>query len=191
MFEKSRAVLELFSQLDEAIAQFQNQTGLLCKFGCGACCFKPDIEATILEFIPLALKIYQENKAEEVLEKLESANSICIVLKDTGSKGMCTQYENRGLICRLFGYSARTNKYGKRELITCQIIKEEQPQSVSAATKILSSPTPAPVMSDYYRRLQNIDLDLTREFFPINTAIKKALEYVMHRMAYLENSAFD
>lgn len=191
MLEKSRAVLELFSQLDEAIAQFQNQTGLHCKFGCGACCFKPDIEATLLEFIPLALQIYRENKAEEVLKKLESADSICIVLKNTGSKGMCTRYENRGLICRLFGYSARTDKYGKRELITCSIIKEEQPQSVSAAAAILSSPAPAPVMSDYYRRLQNIDPDLAREFFPVNTAVKKALEYVMQRMAWLENSAFD
>jgi len=185
MLEKSEAVIELFSELDEAIAKFQEQTGLHCKFGCGACCFKPDIEASVLEFIPLALKIYRENKAEEVLEKLEHAASVCIVLKDVGSKGMCTQYENRGLICRLFGYSARTNKYGKRELITCQIIKEGQPQNVSAAAEILNSPSPAPVMSDYYRRLQNIDLDLTRELFPVNTAIKKALEYVMHRMSYL------
>jgi len=184
--EKVRAVEELFKDLDREIAGFQNTTGLHCKFGCGQCCLKPDIEASALEFLPFANHLYKTGKAEEWYERVKSTDSsICLILNPTQpGSGHCSEYEHRGLICRLFGYSARTNKYGKRELVTCQIIKTEQTVSYQDAERAIERGGGVPVMTDFYMRLHAIDADLARDFYPINTAIKKALEVVLQYYAY-------
>ena len=65
-----KATEHLFNQLDLEIATFQEQSTLHCKFGCGKCCFKPDIEATILEFLPFAQHLYNDGKANEWYENL-------------------------------------------------------------------------------------------------------------------------
>jgi Fe-S-cluster containining protein len=184
--EKVAAVEKVFQKLDEEISQFQSWSTLHCKFGCGKCCFKSDIEATILEFLPFASYLHKENKAEEWLTKInDSDSSICLILNPTqAGTGLCSEYPHRGLICRLFGYSARTNKYDKRELITCQIIKTEQSEAYVKAEAEVGKGKDIPVMSQYYMQLHAIDFELTREFYPINTAIKKALETVLQYYAY-------
>jgi len=184
--EKIKSVEAVFEKLDAEISKFQSATSLHCKSGCGKCCFKPDIEATILEFLPFAFHLYQSNQAEEWLTKLEETDSeICLILNPTqAGTGLCSQYSHRGLICRLFGYSARTNKYGKRELVTCQIIKTEQASAFSEAEKKIEQGLDVPVMNEFYMQLASIDFDLSRDFYPINMAIKKAIEAVMHYYAY-------
>ena len=184
--EKVKSVEAVFKKLDAEISDFQSATSLHCKFGCGKCCFKPDIEATVLEFLPFALHLYQSNQAEEWLMKLEDTDSeICLILNPTqAGSGLCSQYPHRGLICRLFGYSARTNKYGKRELITCQIIKTEQAIAFSDAERKIEAGLAVPVMNEFYMQLASIDFDLSRDFFPINIAIRKAIETVLHYYTY-------
>jgi uncharacterized protein len=189
LLEKVRAVEQVFDQLDQEIATFQSWSGLHCAWGCGKCCFKPDIEATILEFLPFALYLKSQQQAEEWLEKLKkSDSSLCLILNPTqGGAGLCSEYKHRGLICRLFGYSARINKYGKKELLTCSIIKTEQHENFeAAATKISGGDEPVPVMSQYYMQLHAIDDQLGREFFPINEAIRRAIEVILHYYAYRE-----
>lgn len=186
MQDKVKAVEDVFQELDREIASFQQGSGLHCKWGCGKCCFKPDIEATILEFIPFAFHLYQNNQAEEWLEKLNSTDDpICLILNPTqAGAGLCSRYQHRGLICRLFGYSARTNKYGTRELVTCAIIKTEQAENYQKAAEGVSAGKPVPVMSNYYMKLHAIDFELTRDFYPINKAIQKAVEVVLQYYAY-------
>ncbi|HEU5289357.1 MAG TPA: YkgJ family cysteine cluster protein [Cyclobacteriaceae bacterium] len=188
MEEKIKEVEAVFTRLDQEIASFQSWSGLHCKFGCGKCCFKPDIEATILEFLPFAYYLHKEGKAYDWLEKLKSTeNEICLILNPTQSgAGLCSEYQHRGLICRLFGYSARTNKYAERELVTCQIIKTEQAENFEKAVKGITDGKHVPMMSQYYMQLHAIDINLTRDFYPINEAIRKALETVLHYYAYRE-----
>jgi Fe-S-cluster containining protein len=186
MEEKVREVESVFEKLDQQITSFQSWSGLHCKFGCGKCCFKPDIEATILEFLPFAYYLHEEGKAFDWLEKLKSTdNEICLILNPTQSgAGLCSEYQHRGLICRLFGYSARTNKYNERELVTCQIIKTEQSANYQQAVDGIAEGKPVPMMNQYYMQLHAIDIELTRDFYPINQAIRKALETVLHYYAY-------
>ena len=186
--EKVRAVEEVFDTLDREIASFQSRSGLYCSWGCGKCCFKPDIEATILEFLPFAQYLYEQGKAFEWLETLKAnSSSICLILNPTQrTAGLCSEYKHRGLICRLFGYSARTNKYGAKELVTCSVIKTEQAANFHAAAAAIDDGGEVPVMSQYYMRLHAIDFELTREFFPINEAIKRAIEVILHYYAYQE-----
>jgi Fe-S-cluster containining protein len=184
---KVKEVEQVFAELDEAITRFQGWSGLHCRHGCGKCCFKPDIEATVLEFLPFAHDLYKKGETDQWLDKAAKQDTICIIL-DPGQSGagLCTQYLHRGLICRLFGYSARTNKYNKKELVTCQVIKSEQTANYDQASDRISSGDDVPVMNDFYMRLHAIDADLAREFYPINIAIRKAIELVLHHYAYRE-----
>jgi Fe-S-cluster containining protein len=187
--EKVIATEAVFDLLDDAIASFQSNTGLHCAFGCGKCCFKPDIEATILEFLPFAFHLHKQGLAWEWFEKLrQSSAPVCLILNPTQTgAGLCSEYRHRGLICRLFGYSARTNKYGDKELVTCQIIKSEQATAYEQAVKKIASGMDVPLMNQYYMQLHAIDAELTRTFYPINEAIKRAIETVLSYYAYREN----
>ena len=186
MEEKVRAVEQVLESLDAEIASFQNWSGLACKWGCGTCCFKPDIEATPLEFLPFAFYLYQNGLAEQWFDRLENASSdLCLILNPLqNGAGMCSEYKYRGLICRLFGYSARTNKYGERELVTCQVIKTEQESAYTEASAKIKTGSNIPVMNHFYMQLHGIDYQMAQEFFPINQAIKRALEAILHYYAY-------
>jgi Fe-S-cluster containining protein len=184
--QKVQAVEEAFALLHQEMSAFQGWSGLGCKTGCGKCCTKPDIEATVLEFLPFAHHVYLQNSCEEWLRKLDDrADSVCLFFNpDAVGSGLCSQYTHRGLICRLFGFSARTNKYAQREFVSCQVIKAGQSQEYMAAVDRVSKGAPIPVMNHHYMRLHAIDPDLTREFHPINEAIKRAIETVLHYYAY-------
>jgi Fe-S-cluster containining protein len=186
--EVAQKVEAAFAELDAQIAVFQSATSLHCKWGCGKCCFKPDLEATVLEFLPFALYQYRTNQAWAWLEKIQQQEvGLCPILNPTqAGAGLCSEYAQRGLICRLFGYSARLNKHREKELVTCAIIKTEQTESFEQAAQRVRAELPVPVMSDFYMRLHAIDPDLGREFFPIRQAIKRALETVLHYYAYRE-----
>jgi uncharacterized protein len=186
LIEKVQAVEDVFIRLDDAIAAFQSWSTLHCKAGCGKCCFKPDIEATALEFLPFAHHLYEQDQAFVWFDKLNDSNqAVCHILDPAQpGVGLCSEYRHRGLICRLFGYSARVNKYGKRELVTCQIIKSEQQGAYEAAQEKITGEEAVPVMNQYYMQLHAIDPDLARNFYPVNQAIRKAIETVLHYYAY-------
>ena len=75
LLEKIKAVEEEFQNLDKEISSFQSWSGLGCKIGCGKCCFKADIEATVLEFLPFAQHLHQQDQAFEWLEKIKTADT--------------------------------------------------------------------------------------------------------------------
>lgn len=179
---------EIYLELDKELSEFTQRSGLHCKTGCGRCCLKPDVEATPLEFIPFAYHLHKQGKAIEWLENPDLNNSVCAILDPNRiGLGHCTSYETRALICRLFGFSARLNKYGSRELMSCQVIKGEQPEEFLVAQALTLAGGQVPLMKDYYMRLQSIDWDLGAKFYPINVAIKMALETVLHYYAYRDD----
>lgn len=184
--EKIKAVEQLFSLLDQEVNDFQGATGLHCASGCGKCCFKADVESTILEFLPLAWQLYQEGVAADWMAKLKTNLSpICVNLSPSSSyQGRCSNYAHRGLICRLFGYSARRDKHGKAQFVTCTVIKSEQKELYEAAVAGIDGGLEIPLMTNYFMRLHGIDADLSREFYPINVAIRKALEVVLMHFSY-------
>lgn len=176
----------MFALLHHEIAAFQGWSKLACKAGCGKCCTKPDIEATVLEFIPLAHHLYITNQCFEWLERLKNTeSSVCVIFESPApGSGRCSAYPYRGLICRLFGFSARINKHAQKELVTCQVIKSEQALPYAEVLEKVGHDALIPVMSHYYMRMLAIDSDLARNFYPINEAIKRAIETVLHHYAY-------
>ncbi len=185
--EKAKAVEQILLELDREIKQFQSWSTLGCKAGCGKCCFKPDIEATPLEFLPFAMHLHLLGKGEEWLDRIDklSDDKICVILNPNQSgMGLCSQYPYRGLICRLFGFSARTNKYDKKELITCSIIKSDLQLNYLKAELEINSGGSVPVMSEYYLKMHYVDPYLANQFMPINQAIKKSIEIVLQYFLY-------
>lgn len=184
-----RAVERLYARLDEEIKVFRQTSGIFCVGGCGKCCTKPDIEASPLEFLPLAFHWFLNGQAEEMLQRLSAeSSSICTLYAPLSlaemQKGSCGSYIHRGLVCRLFGYSANRDKLGQLRMVTCKVIKEGQPENMQRANELLAQKDAVPVFTDYYKRLIQIDFKLANQFLPINEAIREALETVLHYYAY-------
>jgi Fe-S-cluster containining protein len=176
----------VYTKLDREISKVQLESGMHCLSGCGECCKKPDIEATPLEFLPLALKLYDDGKAESFLEELQNnTSSTCHVFRPyvTNFGGLCNEYPYRGLICRLFGFTARRDKEGKPEIVTCKLIKTHQEKEYQQAIDNIKNGKRIPIMSEFYTRLSSIDPSLA-QFYPINKAMEVAVETVLHYYAY-------
>ena len=183
--DKINAVNKLYGNLDRHMSAFKRRSCIQCRAGCGECCLKADLNATVLEFLPAAHSLYMNGDYEQVLDRInDKSDPLCVFFNPFSAGGNCSMYRERGLICRLFGYSGRMNKQGVKEFVTCSIIKED--------LKTLN-PGPvldlAPNMSSYYMRLYGIDPDLSIKYLPINQAIQKAIELVAFDSGYRKRPA--
>ncbi|TDD97324.1 YkgJ family cysteine cluster protein [Flavobacterium cellulosilyticum] len=186
---KVRQVEELFDRLDFEISNFKSETKLHCLTGCGKCCSNPEIDASPLEFLPWALHLFLNGKAEETLLELNNTSiTTCHIYRPLALleeyNGSCSNYRYRGLICRLFGYAANRDKYGKLRLATCKIIKEDQSENFNNTEEAISKGLYVPIFTDYYMQLTQIDYHLASIILPINQALKMAIEEVLQYYAY-------
>lgn len=191
---KVRLVEQLFFQLEEESTKFQQTSRLSCVAGCGNCCTFPDIEASPLEFLPWAFHLFLHDQAEKTLDKLKKTESpTCFIYKPLSitGQGRCGNYQYRGLICRLFGYAANTDKYGNLRLATCNIIKEGQAEAYTSAKEAIKKGLYVPIFTEYYMQLNQIDFHLGTQILPVNKALQMALEEVLHYYAYRPSPQLD
>ena len=182
---KVRRVQKVFDTLEEEVSQLKQHTGIRCLSGCGQCCTKPDIEASVLEFIPLAFELFLQRKSREFKEQLLSSHSpTCTlfqlnVLQVMGhyTAGQCTAYKHRGLICRLFGYASVRDKQGAKRLSTCKLLKTAYAETIDQLHHS-GNINAIPNFTNYYQKLVQIDFRLGQEFHPINKALVRAIEEV-------------
>ncbi len=180
-------VEKLFTQLEQEIAQFETLSGIACVKGCGKCCTYANVEASPLEFLPWAFNLFLNSEAEKTLKLLNETNtSTCIIYKPLAiiNQGRCSNYKYRGLICRLFGSAANTDKYGNLRMAMCKIIKEGQAKNYNSTTKAITKGLNVPIFTEYYMQLNQIDFNLGNTILPVNQALKMALEVVFQYYAY-------
>ncbi len=174
----------------DAFSQYQAASGLNCLVGCGKCCNNPEVEASVLEMFPLALRILDENKLEEWLDKLEEpAQDHCLMYEPhtpDGSKGQCGVYKERPSLCRMFGVAGFYNKHQEVTLSVCKLIREKYPDLTKIRESEVSDKTPMLITWSY--RLAQIDPGLIQDRMPINQALKKALERIALYAQYQEHS---
>ncbi len=183
----TRKVEKLYAELDKDIAVFQEKCGIYCVTGCNACCLKKDIEASVLEFLPLAYFLVETHQYDEFLERLSKHPEYCVCLsylKIRNQLSGCTEYAYRGLICRLFGFSGSTDKYGDRRILTCKGIKETYKELYDASTERINRNLKIPMASDFQIRLNQIDPIMANDLNPINISIEKAI----NKVAYYYNN---
>lgn len=185
--QKVHLVESLFTKLEQESAHFEQSSGLTCISGCGQCCTHPSIEASPIEFLPLAFHLFLNGEAEKTIIKInKTKGTSCLIYKSLSlvNQGRCSNYVYRGLICRLFGYSANSDKYGKLRLATCKIVKEDQTVTFNSADEAINKGLYVPVITEYYMQLNQIDFTLGNIILPINKALKMALEQVLQYYAY-------
>lgn len=186
---KVKLIENLFDKLENEINAFRLETHLHCISGCGKCCSTPYIEASPLEFLPWAFHLFLNHQAENMLEELNNkTTSPCHIYRPLNpidnNNGSCTSYKYRGLICRLFGYAASKDQFGKLRLATCKIIKETQQENYNTTSVAINKGLYVPIFSDYYMNLSQIDFALGKKMLPINLALKMAIEEILHYYAY-------
>jgi Fe-S-cluster containining protein len=118
-------------ELNESSKKFirsQKSSNAPCPEGCAKCCINPDISCSPFELLPLALHLIECAEAEIWLTKAyENRNNNCLFLTITDlneSKGFCSKYNFRPLVCRGFGFSSRVNKHNDFELNICKILRD-------------------------------------------------------------------
>lgn len=190
--DKIEAVEMVFKGLDEHLSKISDQTGLKCMEHCSLCCRNRSIEATPLEFYPLAAYLHRTRQIDAFLEKLDSlkGDELCVLLdteaQQNGNWG-CTAYPYRGLICRMFGFGFRLNRTGIPELVTCKTMKTNFPDNVQRAAQLSSNEMDnLPIFRDYSMQLWAIDPELAGKPMPINQAIRMAVEKLYSYFAYLD-----
>ena len=176
-------VQSLFDRIDRQTQKFADQTGLKCRKGCGACCENPEIETTVAELLPLAVYLWSMDLGEDTLQATRSkaSQSVCVFYKPDPvikGHGCCGIYPYRPGLCRFFGFSARKDKYGKAELVTCKIIKDSQPDVCKRVQAELQKGMEAPLLTELGHLVCGLDPVHGREQLPINQAIALSLQKV-------------
>ncbi len=187
--KRVNAVDILYAGLDKEIATFQSKSNLHCKAGCGKCCTYATVDASPLEFLPWAFHLFLNGTALKTLDELNGNSSpVCHIYQPlsivNSDNGKCSDYQYRGLICRLFGYGATRDKFGEMRLATCKIIKEGQAEQYEATKIAMAEGLYVPIFTDYYMNLSQIDFRLGNIIVPINKALKLAIEEVLQYYAY-------
>lgn len=194
LYQKAKRVERLFVQLDKEIAAFSTNSGLSCLKGCGFCCTKPNVTATVLEFLPFAMHSFLNGYAEAAHQQLtDRTDKVCHIFKfsEPGTtQGFCSQYAERGMTCRLFGFSARKAKDEALQLYTCDLIKTQKAEDYQRSVAYVQQRKKVPVVSEFYQKLKNIDDYLASEMHPINVAQAKALELVLQYYSYRKPPRF-
>lgn len=180
----SHEVSSLYQMMSDTFSNYQKSTGLTCFNGCGKCCLNPEVEATPLEMLPMAMDFYDRGIAEVMLEKLQTEKPIHCPLyirySLDGNFGGCGEYTHRPTICRVFGASARIGKNG-REMSTCKKIRENRPHEYQEAKLAINE---APLMGEWARKVSALSYELGKEMMPISIALTKSLELVLNYYYY-------
>jgi Fe-S-cluster containining protein len=154
---------------------FMFEAKFACPSGCGQCCRNPEIEATPLEMLPLALFYIEAGQEQEILKDLSTSNrDYCFFYrhdKNDTSKGRCDIYKYRPTLCRLFGVA----KVGERFSV-CKILKENNGSSFLELTE---NKLPITSMNDWSMRLNGLDPNLGQKMLPINQALQVVLEKIV------------
>jgi Fe-S-cluster containining protein len=182
------AVRALYRRLDRRIASFRRASGLACPRGCGQCCLSPEVEATELEMLPVALHLRAKRRLEAVLASLgqgEEPHRTCVFYSPDplgAFGGHCGVYPWRPLLCRLFGYAAVADREGRPVLSVCRVMRDSGPDQARAASEAAAAVADgrlrAPLMRDGSLAVYCLDPDLGSRPQPINAALKQGLERV-------------
>lgn len=179
----SRQMQQIFDEADAETSQYGQAMGLSCPPGCGSCCETPDIEATVLEFLPFAIRCWEDGSLEAWLQKLqENPSPLCPFFQPiipSSAKGRCLNYDARPLICRLFGYAARRGKTGGLEHVACNVQRKlDEGLNTRFQQWVTMQTTVVPVMAEFALRITSLNPDLCSKRLPLREGMREALQYV-------------
>lgn len=85
-----------YDKIDLSTREFRELTGLNCPVGCGHCCESQEVEAAAIEFLPLAVMLWETGAAMDSLALLdESETRTCVFYRPDElchGQGRCSIY---------------------------------------------------------------------------------------------------
>jgi Fe-S-cluster containining protein len=184
-------VSEVFDELDEAISRFQAASSWSCREGCGDCCNSPEVEVTVLEALPHALRLWDLGKAEiyasELSRHLGKPCVFYVPSSTDSSLGRCSIYATRPMLCRMFGFTAQIGKDALPRLAACRWQKLGAGALLEKIDHELKAGSlEIPLFGYWEQRLSELDpSQVLSERLPINEAFLKAIDYVYWRQQAL------
>ncbi len=177
--ELSLNLKKVLDDMWETFSSYQASTNLPCLEGCGKCCLNPEVDASTLEMIPMALKIYDEGKLDDWLERVEKPMpDHCIFYEQESDwKGRCGIYSERPALCRMFGVAGYMNKEREVTLSICKYISQKYPERVPEAKEHASLEN-TPVFATWTSIVSGLGTPDLNNRFPINLALKYALQKI-------------
>ncbi|HNX91805.1 MAG TPA: YkgJ family cysteine cluster protein [Candidatus Omnitrophota bacterium] len=178
-----RKIIGIFGEIDRKISLFCAVSGTKCPPNCGECCLNPGVEAMVTELLPLAVHLWSNGTAIAALEKLETRGfrGPCVFYNATspdGANGRCSVYPLRPSICRLFGFSASTDKEGKTVFASCYKMKALYPEDHKRALSLVDKGLKVPHINDFSVRIAGLVPGSGAWQYPINEAARIAIEKV-------------
>ena len=164
----------LLLEAEKKTNRFKKKTGLYCPEGCGDCCRDEHPADAVLALLPAARWVIDHNSVDLYLDHAQSNPEGQCVFFDPNNNRHCRVYSLRPMICRLFGYAGRINKYGGLNFRSCRRLAEYVPELI---------PMP-PLYSDYQFRLTGLYPPLGRIIVPINAAFAQAMEWILIKNEY-------
>lgn len=176
-------VRALHRRLDRRTRSFRRASGLACPAGCSYCCLSEEVEATVLEMLPLALRLRREGRLAGLLERLREEGTRSCALHSPQplgpSGGRCTQYPWRPILCRLFGFASAAGPAGEAELAVCRRMRSPGAAvTLGAAEAVRAGSLAAPAMRAWSLAVYRLDPALGSRLLPVNEALREALERV-------------
>lgn len=187
-FPGLKELVELYQELDREVDRFKKAAGLDCLEFCKKCCAATEerIEVSVFECLPLSIHLWGRGEAESLLGRIAAGDekSLCVLRSAADSFAPawgCALYAWRPLLCRLFGFSAVLDKRGHPRIALCRAVKDADPGAESRTTqKIISGLKPV-VLSHWAEKASSLNPHLGRKRYPINQALRLALEKVGFR----------
>lgn len=187
-------VQAVFDEVDRETSAFAAASGIACPPGCGACCHSPNVEASELEMLPMAEHLLETGEAETLHQHLHQhlkehlGDKTCVFFKPvpgSSTDGRCGRYLQRPLVCRLFGFAGRRNKEGQPQFNACKVHQQAIPTEVRDTIQRVDHGTlRPPLFSEAMDAVWAIHPTLGFDRFPINEALRKALERVLFSRQY-------
>lgn len=178
--EISKKIEALYLEMSKESQSFKDKYKVSCVVNCGKCCKNPDVYASPLEMLPLALQLVNSKTDSELstlLEKLDTTESCAFYENLGGDSGRCTIYGHRAVVCRLFGW---THFKGKKmeEVAICGEIKSSNPK-VLAVMKDPEDISEAPKMGKWDQLVNELDVNLGSRRYSLNKSLKIMLEKIL------------
>ncbi len=179
--DKCAWVMAHYAWIDGQTAAVQKATGLHCPPGCGRCCQSRQVEATVLEMLPLAQELWARGEAALWYERAQLDPTRCVFYTPDQlcfGTGRCQAYPWRPLLCRLFGYAAVRDKHGHAMLGVCRFLKDLAPELAQRAHDQVKDGLEVVTFAAASAALLAYEPSLTTPAYPINEALWRALERV-------------
>jgi len=184
-FPGLKGLIKLYEELDLEANRFKKAAGLDCLKFCKKCCTpgKAQIEASVFECLPLSIHLWKLGEAESYLQKIASGGekNICVLYNADVSLFPtlgCKHYLWRPLLCRLFGFSAVLDKHGHPRIALCRAIKTADPQAEDRMNRELARGLNPMIIPHWAQKASSLNPHLGQKRYPINQAVRLALERV-------------